>query len=152
MMKKPVRIWNSEIAYRIDSQLKNPWDRIIFAKLLTQNELDEGQLRNLLGRWLEKGNRQAFCEFLVETGLVSIEIRRAISWRSTSYDPDHESLHVSLTMQAKMELKDKSKTGGNLTHFVKSVLAFVFAKSAGSKGPTDALETTDEFDTYATVY
>ena len=47
MINKRVRIWNSELAGRIDSQQTAQWDRVDFRKMLAQNDLDERQLRSL---------------------------------------------------------------------------------------------------------
>ena len=102
MRNKRIRIWNSELASRIDGQLKTQ-DQAIYRKMLTQNELNERQLRNLLRRWRRHGEGRSFSEFLVGAGLLSIESRSVENFESIACDCEKEEMRVVLKPEARFE-------------------------------------------------
>lgn len=104
MMNERVRIWNSELANRIDSQLTTQWDRAIFRKMLTQNELDERKLRSFFRRWRLQGECKSFCNFLVDTGLLSLKMRNVDRLDLHAYDSDEKATWVLVTPKACVKL------------------------------------------------
>lgn len=132
MKNKHVRIWNSELAYRIDSQLPTQCDRSIFRKLLTQNKLDEEQLKSLLSRWRKQSDYKSFCEFLAATDLIVIELRKSVLWESPC-DSESEELCVSLTPRARDELNRIKHFWIFIVRFIETVLATLFDNSLSSE-------------------
>ena len=102
MKNKRIQIWNSELAYRIENQLEKP-EQAIFRKILSQNELDERQLRNLLSRWRRRGQGKSFSEFLVDSGLLSVEWRKIDNLDSLACDSENEELWVLLSPEARFD-------------------------------------------------
>ena len=130
-MSKRVRIWNSELAYRIDSQLTSQWDRSIFRNLLTQNELDESQLRSLLRLWRTQSNGKSLCEFLIDAGILFVEMRKPQTFGVSTFDSENEELLVSLTPRAQVELACVSSLKV-LASCMHGILAKMFDNSFGT--------------------
>lgn len=133
MINKRVRIWNSELAYRIDSQLTTQWDRAVFRSLLAQNELDERQLRNLLQRWRTQSNGKSLCEFLIDAELLLVEMRSPQTLDVSAYDSANEELFVSLTERARLEMNRERSLSVLIKRFLRGFLTRMFANASNSE-------------------
>lgn len=141
MPRNRVRIWNSEIAYRVDSQLDSRWDRAVFRQLLSQNDLHERQLLYLLRRWRAHGHELSFCQYLTNAGLLSVELRNQFDWAATRCDSENVELHVTLTPQAIAELRTSSSRLGRAIQFLITMLANLIAKLGHPKREQSAADT-----------
>ncbi len=147
MLSKRVRIWNSELAHWIDSQLTTQWDRAIFRKLLTQNELDESQLRSLLRLWRAQSDGKSLCEFLMRAGLLLVEMRKPDTLGDLAYDSENEELLVLLTPRGQVELTRASRIKVLITRFIQAIQARVFANSFSAE-KTEKIRLTTTMQTF----
>jgi len=72
MIKRRVRTWNSDLAYRLSSQIKDRSEQRLFRRLLAQNELNEFGLRVVAAKWRkEKIGDESLCSFLIRVGWLA---------------------------------------------------------------------------------
>ena len=115
MNEKRVRIWNSKLAYHVDTQLKSTAEKAIFRKMLTQNSLDERFLRRLLQRWHRHGQNLSFIAFLIDAELLSV--RSLVSSSTLHFIDAADDTLVNLQID-KCDASSRSSIGFRLKRFL----------------------------------